>query len=212
MPKAPPGLPARRSQAERSAATRQALLDATIASLVEDGYANTTTARVAERAGVSRGAHLHHFQTRQALVAAAIDHLAARRADELLRAADALPPGPDRVANGLELMWGQYASPLFQAALDLWSDARTDPDLRAHLLTVERNLDRQTLQFAGRLLPDLAASPDFERVVEMAVATIRGLALLDTLHPDGRRNRKQWAFCRDMLVRMFGEVEQGMIS
>jgi AcrR family transcriptional regulator len=55
---------ARRSQAERSAATRDALLDATIVCLVEDGYANTTTSRVAERAGVSRGAHLHHFQTR----------------------------------------------------------------------------------------------------------------------------------------------------
>ena len=69
----------RRSQAERSASTRAALLDATIASLVQDGYANTTTSRVAERAGVSRGAHLHHFQTRQALVAAAMERLAERR-------------------------------------------------------------------------------------------------------------------------------------
>ena len=41
----------RRNQAERSAATREALLDATLECLVEDGYANTTTARVAERAG-----------------------------------------------------------------------------------------------------------------------------------------------------------------
>ncbi len=68
-------LPQRRSQAQRSAATREALLDATIACLVEDGYANTTTSKVAERAGVSRGAHLHHFQTRSALVAAATSAL-----------------------------------------------------------------------------------------------------------------------------------------
>ena len=39
----------RRSQAERSAATREALLDATIDCLIEEGYASTTTARVAER-------------------------------------------------------------------------------------------------------------------------------------------------------------------
>ena len=78
-----------RTQAERSATTRQALLDATIACLVEEGYANTTTARVAERAGVSRGAHLHHFQTRSALVAAAVEHLRVRRAEELMAAADA---------------------------------------------------------------------------------------------------------------------------
>src|SRR3954464_15263723 len=91
----------RRSQAERSAATREALLDATLACLVEDGYARTTTARVAERAGVSRGAHLHHFQTRDALLAAAADHLTAKRGAHLLAAADGLPEGPDRVARGL---------------------------------------------------------------------------------------------------------------
>jgi AcrR family transcriptional regulator len=194
---------ARRSQAERSSATREALLDATVASLVEDGYANTTTSRVAERAGVSRGAHLHHFQTRQALVAAAIEHLSRRRSEELLTAADGLPAGRERLAQGLDLVWASYASPLFQAALDLWSDARTDPELRAHLTEVERALDRQTLELAQRLFPDRATRPDFDRLVEMAVATIRGLALLDTLHPDGKRNRKQWPFCRARLIALF---------
>src|SRR5208282_2690558 len=79
MPPATASPAPRRSQAERSATTRDALLDATIACLVEDGYANTTTSRVAERAGVSRGAHLHHFQTRQVLLAAAMERLAERR-------------------------------------------------------------------------------------------------------------------------------------
>jgi len=199
----PATVPARRSQAERSSATREALLEATIASLVEDGYANTTTSRVAERAGVSRGAHLHHFQTRQALVAAAIEHLARRRSQELLSAAEALPTGRERVAAGLDLVWSNYASPLFQAALDLWSDARTDPELRIHLTGVERELDRQTLDLARRLFPDLSGRRDFERLIEMSVATIRGLALLDTLHPGDERNRQQWAFCRARLVQLF---------
>jgi len=196
----------RRSQAERSTATRQALLDATIASLVEDGYANTTTSRVAERAGVSRGAHLHHFQTRQALVAAAMEHLSRRRGEQLLAAADALPQGRGRVAAGLDLVWSSYASPLYQAALDLWTCARTDPELRAHLTDVERELDRQTLELARRLFPDRADRRDFERLVEMSVATIRGLALLDTLHPGDERNRKQWAYCRAQLVRLFDDA------
>jgi AcrR family transcriptional regulator len=198
--------PARRSQAERSSATREALLDATIASLVEDGYANTTTTKVAERAGVSRGAHLHHFQTRQALVAAAIERLARRRSAEQLAAVDALPEGPERVAAGLDFFWSNYANPLFQAALDLWTDARTDPELRAALVNVERELDRQTLELARRLFPDQAGNPEFERLIEMAAATARGLSLLDTLHPGDDRNSKQWEFCRAKLVEMF---EQG---
>ena len=196
----------RRSQAERSATTRQALLDATIACLVEDGYARTTTSRVCERAGLSRGAHLHHFQTRQALLAAAMEYLAERRAESLLAAAEKLPRGPERVAEGLDLLWEGYASPLYQAALDLWTHARTDEELRERLAPVERELDRQTLHVSRMLFGALAERPGFDRLIEMAHATMRGLALLDTLHPGGGRNRRQWPDCRERLVAMFDAI------
>ena len=192
----------RRSQAQRSAATREALLDATIECLVADGYANTTTSRVAERAGVSRGAHLHHFQTRNALVAAAMERLAERRYQQLLEAAERLPSGRERLVQGLDLLWTGYASPLYQAALDLWSHARTDPELRERLAPVERDLDRQTLQVTRRLFGELAEQPDFDRLIELAAATMRGLALLDTLHPGAGRNRRQWPYCRERLADM----------
>jgi AcrR family transcriptional regulator len=192
--------PRRRSQSERSATTRQALLDATVACLVEDGYAKTTTSRVAQRAGVSRGAHLHHFQTRQALVAAAMEHLAERRGEHLLAAAETLPEGHERISAGLDLLWSGYASPLYQAALDLWTHARTDPELRDRLVPVERRLDRETAIVSRKLFAELADHAGFEGMLEMATATMRGLALLETLHPGSGRNRKQWAYCRDRLV------------
>jgi len=195
----------RRNQAERSAATREALLDATLECLVQDGYANTTTARVAERAGVSRGAHLHHFQTRDALLAAAADHLTAKRGAAISAAADALPDGPDRVARGLDLLWKSYANPLYRATLDLWNQGRTDEELRSHLVPIERRLDRQTAELAQRLFPDAAQRPDFEHLIELALATVRGLVVLDTLHPDGARAAKQWISCRAQLVRLFEE-------
>ena len=65
----------RRTQAERRETTRQALLEATIASLVEAGYARTTTTEVVRRAGVSQGALFNHFPTKSALVAAAAEQL-----------------------------------------------------------------------------------------------------------------------------------------
>jgi AcrR family transcriptional regulator len=196
----------RRSQAERSATTREALLDATVACLIEDGYASTTTSRVAERAGVSRGAHLHHFQTRTALVAAAIEHLSRRRGAELYAAAEKLPTGRGRIAAGLDLLWESYASPLFQAALDLWANGRTDPELHEHLIDVERVLDRQTIELARTIFPEAAGHAEFERLVESTIAMIRGLALLDTLHPGGERNRAQWPFARALLVRAFEDA------
>jgi AcrR family transcriptional regulator len=200
--------PTRRSQAERSASTREALLDATIACLVEDGYANTTTARVSERAGLSRGAHLHHFQTRQALLAAAMEHLAERRGESLLQAAEKLPAGKERLAEGLDLLWKSYASPLYQAALDLWTHARTDAELRERLIPVERELDRQTLRVSRTVFGELADRPGFGHLIEMAHATMRGLALLDTLQPGAGRNRRQWPSCRDYLVAAFESIPE----
>jgi AcrR family transcriptional regulator len=192
-----------RTQAERSATTQQALLDATIRCLVEEGYANTTTARVAELAGVSRGAHLHHFQTRSALVAAAVEHLRVRRAEELMAAADALPSGPERVTQALDLLWRSYTSPLFQGALDLWAAGRTDAELREHLVKIEREFDRQTIQLARRMFPEAAERPDFDKLIELAASTIRGLTLLDTLHAGRERSRRQWPFCRSRLAELF---------
>jgi AcrR family transcriptional regulator len=198
----------RRSQAERSASTREALLDATIACLVEDGYANTTTARVSERAGLSRGAHLHHFQTRQALLAAAMEHLSKRRGESLLEAAEKLPAGKERLVEGLDLLWKSYASPLYQAALDLWTHARTDAELRERLIPVERELDRQTLRVSRTMFGELADRPGFDHLIEMAHATMRGLALLDTLQPGAGRNRRQWPYCRAHLIEAFENIPE----
>ncbi len=194
---------ARRSQAERSATTRAALLDATVDSLIEEGYDRTTTARVAERAGVSRGAHLHHFQTRQALLAAAVEQLAARRTAEGLAEIGERPAGRAGITAGLDLMWGNYSSPLFQAALELWVHARTDPELRDLLVKVERSLDSQMAEFAREVFGELTERPGFDEKLELAVATIRGLALLNTLQPRGTRGAKQWEYCREQLTELF---------
>lgn len=49
------------TQAERSASTRQALIDATTTLLIEQGYAAFGEARVCEIAGISRGSLRHQF-------------------------------------------------------------------------------------------------------------------------------------------------------
>lgn len=75
---------------QRSRATRARPREETIERLIEHGWPGTTTTVVASRAGVSRGAQLHHYPTRAALVTAAMAHLAERRAA-------ALPAGTQRL-------------------------------------------------------------------------------------------------------------------
>ncbi|MBJ7332565.1 MAG: TetR family transcriptional regulator [Solirubrobacteraceae bacterium] len=194
----------RRTQVQRSATTRAALLDATIDCVVEHGYANTTTGLVAQRAGLSRGAHLHHFQTRAALVGAAMEHLAARRTAELHAQADTLPDaGPERTAAALDLFFSAYCGPLFRATLDLWAAARADDELRAALTPIERHTDRETMRLARHLFAAHVDEPDFAERVDLALNTIRGLAVLAALDPNGKRVREQWAFARPWLIALF---------
>lgn len=189
-----------RTQQERSATTRAALLDAAIDCLIDHGYANTTTSRVAERAGLSRGAHLHHFHTRATLVASAVEHYAARRIDELGQEIARLPAGPDRTPEALDLLWRLYSGPLFQAAVDLFAAARTDPELRESLAAFERVIARETVRLCGDLFADHADRADFPQLLEMILSTIRGLALLDTVQPGSGATEQQWRYCRERLL------------
>src|SRR5205823_12845827 len=81
----------RRAQAERRAETRGRLLDATLECLAELGYAGTTATEVVRRAGLSRGAQVHHFPTKAELVVAAVEHLFQRRHEEFRQAFADLP-------------------------------------------------------------------------------------------------------------------------
>lgn len=194
---------ARRTQEERSAGTRAALLDAALECLVEFGYAGTTTQRVCERAGLSRGAHLHHFGTRPALVAAALEELAMRRLEEIRGEVASLPAGDERIEQALDAIWGWFTGPLFQASVDLAAAARTDEELRASLAPVEGRLSQGTLLCCREMLAAGADDRSRDQLIQMTLGTVRGLALLPILHPGSRSAAKQWAFARERLAGLF---------
>ncbi len=83
---------------------RARLLEATVDCLVERGFAGTSTTLVSERAGVSRGAQLHHFPTKNDLVVAAVEHLTEKRGAELAAAAASLPVGPNHTRAVLQML------------------------------------------------------------------------------------------------------------
>jgi AcrR family transcriptional regulator len=199
--------PPRRTQAERREATRTALLDATIESIIEDGYANTTTRGIAERAGVTAGAQAHHFQTKAELVAAALRHLTEQLADEML--AEAAPRGRSRskqVEQLLDQLWEVHRGPFFQASLELWVAARTDPEVRAALVDVERDVGVRVAEGIAQLFPEQAGSRQFVEIVTTGLATMRGLAMLRFV---GRKQVDEaWPATRRHLLAMFAVLVQ----
>jgi AcrR family transcriptional regulator len=189
----PRALP-RRTQTERSAETRGRLLDATLESQIEVGYAATTTTAVCERAGLSRGAQVHHFPKKQDLVVSAVAHLAARHAEELRRRAAALPPGAAdgsaRLSALVDLVAEAFSGPLFTAALELWVGARTDPELHRSLVGFERIAGRGLAGLWRELAGDLADAERFDAVLELTMHLARGMALQKILRSDDSARRR----------------------
>lgn len=195
--------PPRRTQAERREATRTALLDATIECLVDHGYSGTTTARVADLAGVSRGAQIHYFENKAALVAAAVDHLAHRRIEEIRTRARALPDGPERFPALLDLLWDAHQGDVFDATLELWVAARTDPELHRGLVALEKRVARTTLEASAELLSDQAGQPGTADDLDLALATVRGIALLRIASGENSRAvTRRWSAARERLLRL----------
>lgn len=167
----------RRTQAERTAATRRAVLDATIDALVESGFSAVTTTGVAHRAGVSLGAVLHHFPTKSDLLCAAVAHSFERSVEEYREVAAHPDPAADRIDAAIELLWAMYAGPTYSAWQELWTAARTDPELAAAVVEV----DRQSMAAVERVYRELFLAESDSRTTPVSMhllfALFDGLAL-----------------------------------
>jgi AcrR family transcriptional regulator len=177
---------ARRTQAERRAATRIAVLDAAVTCLAEEGYAKTTTRRIAECAHVTPGALQYHFATRAELLGHARRHVGSKFAHEMLEHASAENPSIQlRAERLLDQMWELMKGPLFAAMVELWVAARTDPELRKELTAAERDGARMAVA-AGRVLnPELVDRPGFAQLLATGRATMRGLAMARFINDAG---------------------------
>jgi AcrR family transcriptional regulator len=194
-----------RTQQQRRDHTRRALLDAAVESLIEVGFARTTTLEVQRRADVSRGALLHHFPSKAELLVAAVDHLAEMRARELKAFASQLPPervkrpaagGAGEVAElevapgtdartdaVLGLLWQCFSGTFFKVSMELRTAARTDPELRRVLTVAERSLrDRIVAQSRTLFGRAVAEHPNLERALDLTLQLMIGAAMTSVLH------------------------------
>lgn len=184
----PEAVRAPRTQQQRRDETRRALLDAAVESLIEVGFARTTTLEVQRRADVSRGALLHHFPSKAELLVAAVDHLAEMRARELKLLSSQLPEGRARTDAVLGLLWQCFSGTFFQVAMELRTAARTDPELRPVLAAAEKALRERIMAQARTLFgKDVAGHPGLERALDLTLQLMIGSAMSAVLHGEDRR-------------------------
>jgi AcrR family transcriptional regulator len=183
-------------QEERTRVMRARLLEATVECLVERGFAGTSTTLVSRRAGVSRGAQLHHFPTKNDLVVAAVEHLTERRMEALTRDVANLPEGDRRTRSVLEMLADHFTGRVFTAALELWVAARTDEALLAAVGPLEQRVGRETHRLTVELLGADESRAGTRELVQATLDLVRGLGLANTITDDARRRARildRWA-------------------
>lgn len=196
------------SHQERGAAVRRRLLDATLDNLVHHGYAGTTTTRVSELAGVTRGSQVQHFPTRVDLVAAAVRHITAKRAGLAFDKIETVRQSSTPLEAGLDLMWEVHQGPVMYATIEMWVAARTDPELREQLMKVEPAARASVLEFVEAAFGERATNRRFRSVMFTAMDTIRGILVMGVGDEDIEAMNKSWHRARRDLLDLMTAVLQ----
>lgn len=177
----------RRSQEERSSETRLKLIDATLDVLHERGYARTTTADIADLAGVSRGALNHHFESKDDLVAQAASRMLRRSTDEISALAGDVKSGVLGLDAFLDRLWVMFQGQLFFVTLEYVTEARHNPWLHGKLVPLVKDFHAALDAIWHRFFEGSGLSTsEVEATLNATLCLIRGMGVQSVLRQDPR--------------------------
>jgi AcrR family transcriptional regulator len=197
-------------QQRKSAQTRTAILEAAIDCLEKYGYARTTTQLIAQVAEISRGAMLHHYATKQDLIASVIDYTFFKRMENFQQRVKKLSE-KQRVQDivGVEAYWNSLLSREFIAYLELSMAARTDAELRDIFLPKARRYDQIEREQIIKTFPEWEKQHErYMFAMDFCTAAIEGLLLNRDIWNDEGRKRQ----LRDFVGKMLLAIRQGDVK
>ncbi|HEX7649250.1 MAG TPA: helix-turn-helix domain-containing protein [Noviherbaspirillum sp.] len=207
-------------QAEKSQMTRNAILEATVQCLVEIGYAQTTTERIASQAGVSRGAMTHHFKSRAEVFNAAAKYITEKRAEEYERLIGGIDvpagtlPTLKHMRETMVVCHRYYAAPTFIALHELLRGARTDKALKRAMAALEKSLDQKISNAMLKRFPYLAEIEDTrEMLMDLIMSTMQGVAVDMAPHlKKGKRLDRLLDLLASIAMREFNDAYEAARS
>jgi AcrR family transcriptional regulator len=192
----------------KSRRTRARILDAAMRLFAEIGYHAAPNAVIAQAAGITRGAMLYHFATREELVEAAIAHIDLQRARLFEQAAAESAAGADASDHAIDAYWRLLQEPAFLAFAELEAAARTEPMLRERLRTAQGAFDRAQVGGFGALA-QAGSDPRFQASRDLGRFLLEGLAR-GTLTYEAAERRERLIAVLKRAVRMLnrkGDVQ-----
>lgn len=183
--KAKPPARIRRTQEQRSADTQRRLMEATIEALHERGYARVTTAEIAERAGVSRGALMHHYATKEELVTVSVEKLLKDSTAEIRSWLDQARSGAMTLDHFLDNLWRMYSGRLLFVTIEHITEARHNQALRESLVPVVREFHKALDATWREFFQGTSLSRDeVEVVLNATTCLFRGMGVQTVLRDD----------------------------
>lgn len=166
----------------RSAETYARLVDATVGAVFDDGYAGATMARIAERAGVTRGAIQHHFGDRRVdIIAKVTEHILSERQDAYAAFYGKTVEG--EAIDPRRAMKAAYRDPATWFLIEVWIASKSDGELRDRINATLREVnDRRDIDIAAQAIGFDEAG---FRVLKYFLRSLtRGLAIEYSRKPD----------------------------
>ncbi|MEG3151962.1 TetR/AcrR family transcriptional regulator [Sphingomonas sp. ZT3P38] len=167
---------------KRGAETYARLIDATVGSVFDDGYAGATMMRIAERAGVTRGAIQHHFGDRRVdIIAKVTEHILSERQDAYAAFYGKTAEG--EAIDPRSTMKAAYRDPATWFLIEVWIASKSDQELRERVNATLRDVnDRRDIDIAAHAIGFDEAS---FRVLKYFLRSLtRGLAIEYSRKPD----------------------------
>ncbi len=169
----------RRTQVERSAETKKRLLEATIDCLNELGYNKTSTPEIARRAGVSRGALVHHFPSKHDLITATAEYHWERITVDVRKLAKTVYGGQLSLNDFIDGLWEKVFRPrVSSASIEMIIAARTDAELRGKLVPILNRLYSNYDEIWSQFFRDTGVTPErVEMLFDLTIQLLRGMTL-----------------------------------
>jgi AcrR family transcriptional regulator len=200
-------------QARKSAATRDQIISAAIRCIVESSYSKATTMKIAESAGLSRGATLHHFPSKMDIIRAAVDYLHEKRLQAFRRSIREIPPGADMVHLAVHSYWAHVNHPIYVAFIELSVAARTDPELREILRPAQLAFDHEWYTTAREVFPEWQSDPEaFDLALNFTQQLMEGMAISFYTHAREDNKEKLLSFLEEKLRELKPAADQSVKS
>lgn len=196
-------------QQRKSRETRNLALEAAIDCLAEGGYPGCSLQLVADRAGISRGAMLHHYSSKLELMAAVIEYAFYKRMQDFLGRIRAL--SDDARTERLDGVYSSYAScgtPAYRAYLALHLASRSDPELRLIFVDRARRFGQVWRDEAATVFPEWRDHLALDAMNDFVCMAVEGVALNADIWDDPQRVETMLAF----IAHATHEVRAGRLA